>query len=138
MHSQIEKQKDFFEGFWEHIDEKKLLENIQILRPLCKGGKIFKEKEFVLKEKICNLTESKLDDEIMVQGVVDLFVVKDGKVILVDYKYSNSRNPEYLIETYKNQLKLYKIAIEKAFQIPVVEAYLLSLNSKNLIKVEIK
>ena len=83
------------------------------------------------------LEETNFDDEILVQGIIDFFAIRDGHVILVDYKYSNSTSEEYLIKKYKNQLKLYKNALENALKMPVNEIYLLSLKNNNLIKVQI-
>lgn len=118
------------------IDKKILLENILLLKNIIGDGKIFKEKEFIMKEKISNLLdENSFEDEILVQGVVDLFVIKNNAVTLVDYKYSNAKNDDYLIKKYKNQLKLYKIAIENAFNLKVDEMYLLSLKNNKLIKI---
>ena len=97
----------------------------------------YKEKEFIMKENIGNLLDNSLKDEILVQGIVDLFIVKDDEIILVDYKYSNSKDEEYLIKKYKNQLKLYKKAIENAYKLPIFQVFLLSLKNNNLIKVEI-
>ena len=42
------------------------------------------------------------------QGVIDLFIIKNNKIILIDYKYSNN-NAEKLIKNYENQIKYYKI-----------------------------
>ncbi len=119
------------------IDLNTLYENIKILKKLTLGATVYKEREFMLKEKIGNLLENSLEDEILVQGVVDLFAVKNDGVILVDYKYSSKTDEKYLINKYKNQLKLYKIAIENAFKVKINEIYLLSLKNFNLIKVEI-
>ena len=80
-----------------------------------------------MKDKISNLLENvSLDDEILVQGVIDLFVVKNNEIILIDYKYSNSNSEKYLIEKYKNQIKLYKKALENAQNLKVGASFLLS------------
>ncbi len=137
LNAQIEKNKEVLSESLQFIDKNLLLKNILILKDLCGDGKIYKEKEFVVKEKICNLISSNLQDEILLQGVVDLFVVYKDKVVLVDYKYSNAKEEKYLIEKYKNQLKLYKIAIENAFNKKVEKSYLLSLKNSKIIPVEI-
>ncbi len=120
------------------VDDKILLENILMLKTLTHGGTVMKEKEFVMKEKLSNLlSDCDFDDEILLQGIVDLFVVKDGEIILVDYKYSNSNNDEYLIYKYNTQLKFYKMAIENAFNLQVKQIYLLSLKNSHLIKIKL-
>jgi len=120
------------------IDLQVLFKNISLLKELTQGAKVFKEKEFVMKDSVSNLVgEEGFEDEVLVQGVIDLFAIKDGKVVLVDYKYSNSNNDEYLLKKYKNQLKLYKIAIKNAFNLEISQIYLLSLKNSKLINVQI-
>ena len=135
----LEEEMDKFVVFFDEslIDKNILLQNIMILKSLTEGAQIFKEKEFILKDKICNLLESNEDDEILVQGVVDLFAIKNEKVVLVDYKFSNSTNEKYLVEKYREQLKLYKIALQNAYNLEVENVFLLSLKNANLIKMDV-
>ena len=114
-----------------------LYNNIIQLKKLTQDGEIHKEEEFILKEKLSTLLGNKINDEVLVQGIVDLFVIKNDHIILVDYKYSQAKDDEYLISKYKNQLKLYKIAIENAFNLPVRNCFLLSLKQAKLIYVNI-
>ncbi len=118
------------------LDRTILLKNILILKKITSNARVFKEKEFLLKEKISKLLDEDAQDEILVQGIVDLFAVRDEKIVLVDYKYSSSQSETYLIEKYKNQLKLYKNALENAFKMPVSDCYLLSLKFGQLIEVK--
>ena len=137
LHEQIINWGERIENI-QYVNEQLLWKNIQIIKQLATDGKIFKEKEFILKEKLCNLVKNtNSEDEIMVQGVVDMFVIKDDEIVLVDYKYSNSNNKAYLVERYKNQLKFYKIALENYFKKPVKHAYLLSLKVADLIEVDL-
>lgn len=129
---EAEKLKDVVN--FELVDFDTLLKNINILREITENGVIFKEKEFILKEKVSNLVETEIDEKILVQGVVDLFIIKNKKIILIDYKYSNN-DSEKLIKNYENQIKYYKIALENAFNMPVENCYLLSLKNANLIEI---
>ena len=100
--------------------------------------KVFKEKQFIMKEKICNLLDDvHFEDEILVQGIIDFYSIKNNEIILIDYKYSQSKNDEYLINKYKNQLKLYKIALENSLRLKVKKTYLLSLKHAKLIKISL-
>lgn len=135
LQNEVEKNKKFFDE--KLIDSEILLNNILILKKFTKNAKIYKEKEFIMKEKVCDILQSNVEDEILIQGVVDLFIEKNDEIILIDYKYSNNLDEKYLIEKYKNQLKLYKIAIENALKKKISGIYLLSLKNSNLIKVEI-
>ena len=122
----------------ENIDEELLFKNILLLKPF-QTDSVFKEQEFVMKDAFSSLVEEDgFNDEIMVQGVVDFFAVKNnGKIVLIDYKYSNEKNPERLVNRYKLQLKLYKKAIVNGIFMEVDEVYLLNLKWNKLIKVEI-
>ena len=117
------------------IDTDILFENITLLKNLTSGGRVFKEKEFLMKAKLCDIIDTDCKEEILVQGVVDLFVVKGEEIILVDYKYTNSDFD--LVKRYVEQLKLYKIALENSLKLKINSVYLLSIKTKNLIKVEI-
>ena len=64
------------------------------------------------------------DDRVLVQGVIDLFI--DGeKKIIVDFKTS-SLSDEKTVEKYKKQLYLYKSAIESATRAKVDQVLLYS------------
>lgn len=116
-----------------------LYKNIFLLKKLTQNAdKIFKEKEFIMKEPVSKfLPNAKTDERVLVQGIIDLFVIKDQKIRLVDYKFSNSQSDEYLIEKYSPQLRAYKIALEDALSLLVENVYLLSLKNFHMIKVEI-
>ena len=118
------------------IDKKLLFENILTLKPFAKY-KVFKEQEFVMKDTIKNLINFNFDDNIMVQGVVDFFAFKEnGRIVLIDYKYSKEQRQEVLVNRYKLQLKLYKNAIESGLNVKVDEIYLLNLRYNKLIKID--
>lgn len=88
-----------------------------------------KEKAFCMKVKAKELYENANDEEILVQGIIDLYAVdEDNKVILVDYKTDFVESDEKeLIEKYKKQLDIYKKAIEAGLKKDVKEVYIYSL-----------
>lgn len=73
-------------------------------------------------------TDSEIENKVLVQGVVDLMIEFDDRIILVDFKYSKS-NIDVLTEKYATQLKLYKLAIEKAKHKKVTESYIYQINT---------
>ena len=78
----------------------------------------------------------KSNDSVLVQGIIDLyFVDENNKIILVDYKTDYVETEAKLVEKYKKQLELYKIAIEKSLNKKVDETYIYStcLNKEILI-----
>lgn len=138
LNEEIKANFDIFKDILQFLDLSLLLKNIITIKNVVGDCKVFKEKEFIMKERVCNLLDNvEIDDEIMLQGVVDLFAVGKDKFILIDYKYSGNINEDYLIKKYKNQLKFYKLALQAAFSKNVNEVYLLSLKYNKLIKVEI-
>ena len=60
-------------------------------------------------------------EEILLQGVVDLFAVKDGAVTVVDFKtdYVTEDTLEEKAEVYRPQLAAYSAALEKILELPV-------------------
>lgn len=66
------------------------------------------------------------DENLLVQGVIDLFFHEGDEIVLVDFKtdYITSENRKELIDYYKPQLKLYQEALETIQGIKVKESYL--------------
>lgn len=75
--------------------------------------------------------DSDITSKVLVQGVVDLMIEFDDRIILVDYKYSKA-NISTLKERYSTQLELYKIAIEKAKNKKVVNSYIYQINTGDM------
>lgn len=114
--------------------------NSDFANKIKEAKKIYKEKPFYMKVKAKDFIEGANDEEVLVQGIVDLFFEnKDGKIILVDYKtdFIKVGEEENLIKKYKIQLELYKKAVEEAVSKPVSEIYLYSLYLNKEIKVQI-
>jgi len=94
--------------------------------------KQYNEKQFMMYIPYKDVfTDSDLETKILVQGVIDLILEFEHKIILIDYKYSNLPINK-LTEKYKTQLMLYKIALERAFKKPVVASYIYSIKTGDL------
>ena len=98
------------------------------------GYKLYKEQPFLTTFTARELYGEDSDAEILVQGIIDLIAVKDGKVILVDYKTSD-HTAEKLKADYSTQLLLYKKAIEKCLNLIVERSYILSLKTGELVEI---
>ncbi|MBR2384141.1 MAG: UvrD-helicase domain-containing protein [Clostridia bacterium] len=98
-----------------------------------KGYKLYREQPFLTTFTARELYGENSDAEILVQGIIDLIAVKDGKVILVDYKTS-AHSAEQLKKDYSMQLSLYKKAIEKCLNLAVEKTYILSLITGELVE----
>lgn len=102
--------------------------------------KIEKEKAFCTKIKAKEIYEEAKDEEILVQGIIDLYAIdENNNVILLDYKtdYVENGDENSLIKKYEKQLKIYKEALEKAFDLKVEEIYIYSLYLNKEIEVKI-
>ncbi len=136
LEQELEKIKPFMtEGYFENIDKPLLLKNILLIKGVA-SGKFFKEKEFIMS---CPPHEvfggGEREGEVIVQGIVDFFSMGE-KIVLVDYKYTSTKDDKKLIERYSPQLALYEKALSKAFDGKAVEKYLLSLKEGKLIKIQ--
>ena len=60
-------------------------------------------------------------EEVLLQGVVDLFAVENGAVTVVDFKtdYVTEDTLEEKVETYRPQLAAYSAALERILEMPV-------------------
>ena len=83
------------------------------------------------------LPENLKDEKIVIQGIADCVFSENGEAVLVDYKTDRVSTPKKLIELYRNQLKVYKQAIEKSLEIPVKEVLLYSFHLGEEIEVNI-
>ena len=75
---------------------------------------------------------SKSEEEIVVQGMIDCFS-KSG--ILVDYKYTKLKDKNSLRKRYSKQLELYKKAFQLGFGLKEIKCYLLLIDNAELIEV---
>ena len=80
------------------------------------------------------VVESDVEDKVLIQGMVDLIIENKSSITIVDYKFSGLK-AESLKEKYLEQLKLYKLAVEYAYNKPVEHMFLYSINSAELIEV---
>lgn len=82
----------------------------------------------------------KQDEKILIQGIIDLyFIDENGNIVLIDYKTDNPYKKEnlekQLIENYSNQLKIYSLILEKAYNRKVSEIYIYSTTLNKFIRI---
>ena len=113
--------------------------NSKLAEKLKTAKLIEKEKAFCLKLNAKEVFKEAEDETILVQGIIDLYaVLEDEKILLLDYKtdFVENGNENILIEKYKNQLKIYKQALEESLGKKVEEVYIYSLFLNKEIKIE--
>lgn len=99
-----------------------LLQNdfAKVLNTAAKEGRLHKEQPFVMSIMPRDAgIDSDSDEEILVQGIIDLFVEDEDGLILLDYKTDRVNTPDELIKRYAKQMELYGTALSKAYGKPV-------------------
>ncbi len=87
------------------------------------------EKAFYLNLKANEIYKNNAEDEILVQGIIDLYyITKNDELVLVDYKtdYVENNNEQSLKDKYNIQLEIYKKALEEALNRNVDKVYIYS------------
>ncbi len=99
----------------------------------------FKERQFVMGLPLHRLEESCDSGElVVVQGIIDLYFVEDGEIVLVDYKTDQVKQEDgeqELLNRYKAQLDSYKQALEQTTGMKVKEIYISSFALRKNIEV---
>ena len=92
-----------------------------------RGKKLYKEQQFLVslpvkdtygkkKSENAPLLMRDSGEEMLFQGAIDLLVVGEDEVRIIDYKYSK-KNATSLLERYRPQLELYRLAVAKTMKI---------------------
>ena len=112
-----------------NIDINKILDftKSKLWKDVQKAKFLEREKAFYITIPINEIYEKELDEEILVQGIIDLYYInEEDELILVDYKTDYVKEKEELIEKYSKQLELYKRALEEALNKEVSKVYIYS------------
>lgn len=98
-----------------------------------KAKNVQAEAPFYMNIDVANISETAkeqdLNEKVLVQGIIDLYFEEDdGKLVLLDYKtdYIQPEQEQLLIDRHKNQLLMYKKALEDATGKAVKEIYIYS------------
>ena len=113
----------------ENINPYKILEftKSKIWNELKEAKEIYREKPFYINTPAKEIYDEEIEDNILVQGIIDLYYIdKNDNLILVDYKTDYVQNEDELIEKYKEQLNLYKKALELSYNKKVSKVYIYS------------
>lgn len=113
----------FSQDILKYVDFKKIAnflasDTAKQMRAANEKGDLYLEQPFVLGLPAREIDSTKYtsDELIMIQGVIDVFYVMDGQVVLLDYKTDKvglEDGEERLKALYRRQLQLYARAIEK-------------------------
>ena len=79
--------------------------------------KIYKEVPFYININANEIYNEQSNEKILVQGIIDVYYIdKNNQIVLLDYKTDYLKNGEEkeLVDKYRDQLLLYKRAIEES------------------------
>lgn len=75
---------------------------------------LFREQKFLLTRAVKDLYNQLGSKEPMImQGIIDVCFIEDGKYVIADYKTDKVANMQELVDQYKVQLECYQIAIKQ-------------------------
>lgn len=100
----------------EVVDAQSVLECLQS-DVMCQARQYphYREKQFMLNVPAYEIMDTPVQDKVLLQGTVDLFIkgkAKGGENILVDFKFSH-KSEEQIARRYRRQIQLYSTAIEE-------------------------
>ncbi len=98
-------------------------------------GKRMAQASQLYREKAFNLLHFHEGTEVMVQGVIDCWFEEKGSIVLVDYK--TGKDGWKIDDRYKEQMRLYKKALETIQGKPVLYAFLYLFAEGRVLKMEI-
>ena len=70
--------------------------------------------------------ETYSEDEVLVQGVMDCVLEKDGRITVIDYKTDRVPDMQTLKERYSKQLEMYRLRAKRLFRTENVNCLLYS------------
>lgn len=96
---------------------------------LMQADRYYKEERFLFPMAASELFGSQAEGEILIQGVLDCYWVKDGNAVILDYKTDRVAREEELIARYRVQMDLYEEALKRVRDLRVLrrEIYSFSL-----------
>ena len=101
---------------------------------IIKSDKVFREASFEIEVPLNQIADTNTDEKIILQGIIDCYFYEDDGVVLVDYKSDYSTNIDEIKERYRQQIQLYKLAIEKITKKSVKNEFLYLFSSNNMIE----
>ncbi len=103
------------------------------MRSAARNGSLFLEQPFVMSlpaQRVWpdrDLSQTDEEEDVLTQGIIDVFWVEEDGIVLLDYKTDRVEHPQELIQKYHTQLDLYREALNRRFpDLPVKEVWIYS------------
>ncbi|WP_152802155.1 helicase-exonuclease AddAB subunit AddA [Alkalibaculum sporogenes] len=117
-----------------YIEKIAMFMNSKLGKRLLAAQRVYREKAFNLKKEIDDSSK----DYVLIQGIIDCFFLEKNKYILIDYKsdfYADEIMKNILIQDYREQVQLYRQAIEELTEIEVSESYIYFFHNNEAVKI---
>lgn len=89
---------------------------------LANTNHLYREQPFSMLKR-----DHKSQEDFVVRGILDGYLLYEGRIVLFDYKTDRYDEPSQLVERYRGQLALYGEALSRAYLIENIEKYLILL-----------
>ena len=122
---------------FELVDAQKiLLATLKIAELMSGASEVKREQQFMMFVPYNEVFKnSDVTDKILIQGVIDLIIIKKEEARIVDFKTTRMNEPADLVKKYATQLELYKKAYEKASEKVVFKKLIYSFHLNNIVNV---
>lgn len=97
-------------------------------------GKLYREQPFMVNVPANLIFPVATEENVLVQGIIDLLEINGETARIADYKYS-ALTVDSLVSKYRKQLDLYTYAVEKVTGKKVVERVLINVYSGETVKI---
>ncbi len=120
------------EEYYQALREKKIVHFLQseIAYRMWRAqvnGKLYREQPFVLGIPASRLnSDFPTSETVLIQGIIDVYFIEDGKIVLLDYKTDVIESMAALHKRYDVQLDYYAEALSRLCAMPVAEKRLYS------------
>ena len=101
---------------------------------ILKSEKVVREAPFELKIPASDIFDGCTDEQILLQGIIDLCFYENDEIVIVDYKTDSAENIGEIKQKYKLQLEYYKLAAETICKKTVKNVFLYLFSSKSVIE----
>ena len=126
------------------VDIKKLEKFFEsdMYKRICSADKFLKEQEFAMSVPamvaIENIPEIANNEKVVVQGVIDGLIINGNRGEIIDYKTDKVSDETEIINRYKEQMRIYKMAAEQCFGLTDVGVTLYSFALSKEISVKLE
>lgn len=100
--------------------------NSSLAEQIFNADKVYREIKVSMFVSSKDLYNTAYDEKVLIQGIADCVIEKDGVLTLIDYKTDNVNSEEELLDRYKKQIMFYKTAVARTLLKPVSNALLYS------------